>query len=690
MPEEVAAAAGRARATGARFWVIAQILAICAAIAALADLLLGWAGGYQVFVRIRPGYPAMVPETAVCILVLAIATLCLFRPSRSGPWQLAAQGGGVIVLLVLIAELTQPVRLSNFAPGDAMSAATTIGSLACALTLLIPLNASDRWMSIRSGLASVGACVVCIPVIGYLFNAEALFANPVYTSMALHTALGLLCVLFALVMAAPQHGWIALVLAGENGSVMLRRLLPVIILGPLVLCGLALFATNQSVMSADFRLAVLAFAMILSIGLAAFHFAHRVNLTEQQNATTREALRRSERLRQNSELAIVQAQKVEALGQLVGGVAHDFNNTLTVILGNLELIADEAEAESRVEYLNEAIDAANHAAHLTRQLLAYGRKSRLNPEPLILDKLIEPTLAMFGRLCPATIAIDRSLAAGHVVTEIDAVNFQQSLLNLLINARDAMPRGGHIQTSTSVVSLVSGQMEDFESDEPPVEGTYVKVTVLDDGNGMDAEVRRHASEPFYTSKPAGEGSGLGLSVVMGFCRQSNGGLQIESTAGAGTSVSMYFPVRDIVAPGGHPGPDQPDSERPTGAGVLLVDDEPGVTRVVARQLERDGHKVSIAINAEDALNHLARAKRLPDLVITDLVMPGPIQGHELARRIRDLYPMVRVVIMSGYESERQRRQMPWATDMPFLQKPIDRSMLRAVVASLLDSSRDDD
>ena len=217
MPEEVAAAAGRARATGARFWVIAQILAICAAIAALADLLLGWAGGYQVFVRIRPGYPAMVPETAVCILVLAIATLCLFRPSRSGPWQLVAQGGGVIVLLVLIAELTQPVRLSNFAPGDAMSAATTIGSLACALTLLIPLNASDRWMSIRSGLASVGACVVCIPVIGYLFNAEALFANPVYTSMALHTALGLLCVLFALVMAAPQHGWIALVLAVITG-----------------------------------------------------------------------------------------------------------------------------------------------------------------------------------------------------------------------------------------------------------------------------------------------------------------------------------------------------------------------------------------------------------------------------------------------------------------------------------------
>ena len=465
---------------------------------------------------------------------------------------------------------------------------------------------------------------------------------------------------------------------------MTRYILPVIVLGPVFLVGLALWATRLQLLSPDLRAAFLTFAMIFTTSSAVLWFAHLTNRTERRANAMHARLREAERARQASELAMVRAQKVAALGKLVGGVAHDFNNTLTVILGNLELIEESGDTASQEIYVQEAIAASNQAAQLTRQLLAYGRKSRLDPAPTVLDDLVEPTLSMFRRVCPAHVAISASLDAPGAVVSLDVANFQQALLNILINARDAQPGGGAIRISTRVGPPEADRMIDQSEGELLREGTYVIITVEDDGPGMAPRDLSRAAEPFFTTKPPGEGSGLGLAVVSGFCRQSGGGLFIESPGTGGLRVSMAFPELPVAEEAPAAADDRAQQARCGGRRVILVvDDEEAVTRVMSRQLQLDGHAVRNAVNAERALEVL-EAGPTPDLVITDLVMPGRLQGHALAQEIARLYPAVKVLFMSGYESARAREGLEGLKGVPFLQKPIDRAALRAAVHAALE------
>lgn len=655
------------------------LLAFAAVVVALADLILGWTGGIDFFVRLRPDYPAMVPETASSILIGGIGTLCLYRPTRERIAQLC----GLVILLIVLAASIQPIRLATFRTDDAMSVATLFACLAVAGSLIIsPM--SSKWTGMAGlTLDTLGLAVVTIPLFGYLFNAESLFAAPFYTSMALHTALSFLCLLIALLLSQPNRGWVGVILSAEPGSRLLRRLLPLIVVGPPVLCILTLYATHLELVAPDFRLALLAFSMIALAGSSAIFFAHRVNLSERRIRETERSYLESERTRQASELAMARTQKVEALGQLVGGVAHDFNNTLTVILGNLELIADEPGNQGGGANVSEAIAAANHAAGLTRQLLAYGRKSRLEPEPHVPDELVKPTLVMFRRICPATITVSTDLQTPRAIAQIDSGNFQQALLNLLINARDALPSGGKIGVSTDIVLASVGELTGFADGIEMQEGAYVIVSVTDNGTGMDTATQSRATEPFFTTKATGEGSGLGLSMVAGFCHQSGGGLRLRSTPGGGTTIAMYFPLTGLIAARPPDETEQAEGPPASGAYILVVDDEEAVTRVIARQLEGDGHRVSVAFNASHALDEMDRSAEAFDLVITDLVMPGPMQGHDLARRILETHPDTKVILTSGYESESQRRNIPWAARLPFLQKPVDRRTLRRVVTETL-------
>lgn len=657
-------------------------LALGAGLVSICVLLLGWIAGSDALVRLMPAYPAMVPETATGIAIGAAATVSLFL-KRGGPFPPVS---AALILLIVGLAIVAPTRPDLFRETDAMSLATMIDFGLLAGAILQVWTGRRRGTSTRGECATAGLAVTTVPLLGYIFDASSLFGNPVYTAMALHTALCFAALFVALLLCAPQRGCVGVLLAPEHGSQLTRRILPVVTLAPVVLCAFALEATYREIVTADFRLALLATLMIASNAAAVIGFAHVTNRAERRSAAVAAALRESERARQASELATARAQKIEALGQLVGGVAHDFNNTLMVILGNLELLEEDPDPSTRKTYVSEAIDGARHAAHLTSQLLAYGRKSRLEPEIAILDDLMPDALTMFRRVCPANIDLVTDFDAGGARVRIDVDTLKQALLNLLINARDAMPDGGRITVETQRAHRDSAMVQGVQDTEMLPAGAYVSITVRDTGPGMTADVAARASEPFFTTKGVGEGTGLGLSMVAGFCRQSGGGLAISSREGHGAAVSMIFRehegeprsarVADSVT--------LPETER----SILIVDDDAHITRIMTRQLAPDGHIVRTAPDAESALAILANEAERPALVITDIVMPGPLQGHELAARIRRLYPDIALILMSGYDSASRREAQKAHKDMPFLQKPIDRATLRAAVASALDGRAD--
>ena len=644
---------------------------------AAAALLFGWTFGFPTFGRIVEGYPAMVPETALALLAGGTGTILSFASvSRVA----IAVSGAVVLALVLLTNTAHPFATVP-PPNDAMSVATSTSLLLLGAALMLDALAGawgERWARIA---CTLGLCLTSIPLIGYLFNAHALFSNSFYTQMALQTTLSLMALFLALQLVHPEEGWLGVLSAPEQGSAMLRRLLPFIVLGPILLCGLALYASRQDMVTPDLRAAALTFGIIFSTSAAAIYFAKLTNQSERAVQEANRLMIASELARREAEVSVLRAQKVTALGNLVGGVAHDFNNTLAVILGNLELLEASDDREQWLTYVREATAASKSAANLTQQLLAYGRKTRLRPERAGLDTLVGPTLAMFRRVCPASIVIETDLAAPGETVEVDVANFQQALLNILINARDSQPGGGRIRVSTGSRVLAEDKVVAAGDTEALTGGPFAVVTVQDDGPGMSAEVLARATEPFFTTKDVGEGSGLGLSVVSGFCLQSGGGLILDTGAARGLVASMLFPVVDMA----------PEPAAATAAGetaptgtvsILIVDDEVRVGTVIRRQLELDGHDVRVATDAAEALAILSDGP-LPDLVLTDLIMPGPMQGAALAVHIRKTYPSIRVLLMSGYESARMRVEAGAPEDVIFLQKPIERSMLRAAVREAL-------
>lgn len=533
---------------------LAAVLAAAALTVSGAVLALGWGAGMEGVARLHPSYPAMVPVTAAALAVAAIG--CLLRGARAPVWAPMITGGAIIVMLLARMNLVLPDAPGG--RGDAMSLGTQAALWLLAGGLLTP----DRGqIGGRTGglvgvvLATAGLAVVTVPLLGYLFDSAVLFNNPVFTKMAPHTAILLAALFVCLLLARPDLGWLSIVLARERGGEMARKLLPVVVLAPVALCGLALAATHANILNADFRLALLAFLMIVLTSTSVIVFAWVANRAEQNRAAMTEALRQSELARRESELAAAHAQKIEVLGQLVGGVAHDFNNVLAVIMGNLEMIEFGVDGDARKLCVQEAMDASGQAAHLTRQLLAFGRKSALRPVAIALDDGLEPSLAMFRRIAPPNITVELATGALGAWVSLDLVTFQQALLNLLINSRDAMPQGGRIRIATDRVALDAARADGFGGADPIGPGIYARVWVSDTGPGMDADTLARAQEPFFTTKEAGKGSGLGLTMVSGFCRRSGGASQIDSEVGHGVAVTLLFPC---IAP-----PEPPERSVPT-------------------------------------------------------------------------------------------------------------------------------
>ncbi len=367
-----------------------------------------------------------------------------------------------------------------------------------------------------------------------------------------------------------------------------------------------------------------------------------------------------------------QSQKMEALGQLTGGIAHDFNNLLTVVVGGLDIIAKRASDEKLKAYAENALAAAERGARLTGQLLAFSRVQRLEARPTHVAPLIQNMRPLLRNVLGPGIEKRFDLDEELVPIMADPTQLEVAVLNLAINARDAMPEGGTLSFATRILRITN----DPELDN----GRYIELTISDTGTGMSEDVAARAFEPFFTTKEVGKGTGLGLSMVYGMARQSGGTARIESAPGAGTAVKMYFRAAEAEAAEapGAAGETSDTKGRRKRASVLVIDDDPDVREFIAATLEDHGYRVRQASNGEQGLAEVDRER--PDLVVLDFVMPG-LSGSDVASRILEDEPNQPILFVSGYsETEAVKRVAPNA---PLLAKPFRSDALDKAVRSAL-------
>ena len=408
----------------------------------------------------------------------------------------------------------------------------------------------------------------------------------------------------------------------------------------------------------------------------------------EQLAMANQALEVQIEQREKVEEALRQSQKMEAIGQLTGGVAHDFNNLLQVILGNLERLgrrrpggSPAAAAEHRL--IEAASRAAGRAATLTQRLLAFSRRQPLTPKSLDLNRLMAGLLDLLGRTLGEAIRVETVLAGGLWRVFADENQLENALLNLAVNARDAMPQGGHLTLETQNARLDEAYARTHQEVRA---GDYVMVSVSDTGVGMTKEVLARAFDPFFTTKDIGQGTGLGLSQVYGFVRQSGGHVRIDSAPGLGASIKLYLPrffeldALDIPAPA--PAPQPVPLGNPHEA-ILVVEDEDDVRNFTRDTLRELGYDVREAANGPAALDALERNPRLR-LLFTDIGLPGGLNGRQLADEVRRRWPGIRVLLTTGYTRDAMVRQGRLDPGVELLIKPFTEADLARKIREVLD------
>jgi two-component system cell cycle sensor histidine kinase/response regulator CckA len=384
--------------------------------------------------------------------------------------------------------------------------------------------------------------------------------------------------------------------------------------------------------------------------------------------------------RRRLEERLTRAERMEAIGQLAGGVAHDFNNLLTAISGAGHLLlADFVEGDPRRDDAAAVLDATERGAQLVRQLLAFGRRQRLQPVVVDLTGLVAELTPMLRRLIGEHIELRQVAADDLGLVRADPGQLEQVVMNLAVNGRDAMPDGGELIIETANVELD----EHYARTHPELTpGPYVLLAVGDTGKGIDEETWEHLFEPFYTTKPAHEGTGLGLATVYGIVRQSGGHIAVYSEPQFGTTFWIYLPR---VSEAARTMPPEPVSQMPIdpGARILLAEDEEAVRILTTRLLERMGHRVVAAASGGEALDLLAAAGEEGfDLLLTDVVMPG-LSGPELADRVRAEQPGIRVLLMSGYAGRMIEERGLGEGGLPLLEKPFSAAALSEAIREAL-------
>lgn len=422
--------------------------------------------------------------------------------------------------------------------------------------------------------------------------------------------------------------------------------------------------------------------MMVGLGILALHQARR-------EALAHALLRHEAARRQSTELALRQAQKMEAVGRLTGGIAHDFNNLLTAIIGNVELaLRRNSSEDTRVANSLSAIrQASMRAATLVQRLLTFSRQHPQEIKVVNVNRLVTEMSEILHRAIGETVRVETVLASGLWKTALDPNQLESAVLNLAVNARDAMPNGGRLTIETSNAYLDDAYVR--QSGAEVEAGQFVLVAVSDTGSGMTADVRDRAFDPFFTTKPAGAGSGLGLSMVYGFVKQSHGHIQIYSEIGQGTSIKMYFPR--LSDPSAFPAWEDDAEPVAPGSGehsesILLVEDDPDVSRFVIDALSDIGYRVTHAATAAEALEKI---KGMPDiaLLFTDVVLPGGMNGRELANAVKETHPDLPVLFATGYTRNAIIHHGRLDSDVDLLTKPFTTEAMAKKVREVLDDKK---
>jgi hypothetical protein len=387
----------------------------------------------------------------------------------------------------------------------------------------------------------------------------------------------------------------------------------------------------------------------------------------------------TERLKATEE-ALRQSQKMEAVGQLTGGIAHDFNNLLTGIVGSLDLLQirlNQGRTDNVARYIDAAMISANRAAALTHRLLAFARRQPLIPKGVDVNQLIVSLEDLLRRTIGETIDLKIVAADDLWCTLCDPNQLESALLNLAINARDAMPEGGKLAISTA-----NARLDGVTADTPALPpGDYICIAVTDTGTGMSAEVAARAFDPFFTTKPIGQGTGLGLSMIYGFARQSNGHATIDSRLGEGTSIRLYLPRYQggVAAP--HRSAARASEHAASGETVLVVEDEPIVRGVILEMLQDQGFRTLEAVDGPSGLR-LLRSRARIDLLVTDVGLPG-LTGRQLADQARETRPGLKILFMTGYAESAAISQGFLQPGMEMITKPFELDNLSRKIRSMV-------
>ncbi len=681
-----------------------KVFGWCSAVLALAlglGVLLGWIAGVPEAVTIRPGLAGMAPVTAACFVVsgLSLAAWKLDW-TRTGRWLAMLLLTMALAVLAGYAatgrDVLNPFLGNRLAVPGGVIVGITARATACgflllgaALAVLDVETQTQRLVLLISGAA--GLLLSGLALLGYAYGVEGLYAVRFYSTVALHTASGLFVLYLACLVHKPERGWAAVLASARPSGTATRVQLLLTLLVPLLAGTVLLHALRRGEIAPSFALAALV-ALSSIPQMARIFFDGRMldrldmelrGAADRQRQLSEELEERVQARTaelQTSEDALRQSQKMEAVGQLTGGLAHDFNNLLTGIIGSLELLQSRV-VQGRLagieRYGQTALDAAMRAASLTHRLLAFSRRQTLDPKPIDVNALVEGLGELLRRTIGPQVTLRTVLAPGLWLTLLDPNQIENALLNLAINARDAMPEGGLLTIETRNETL------DTAAEDGLASGQYVALSVGDTGAGMAPETIRRAFDPFFTTKPIGEGTGLGLSMVYGFVQQSGGRVRIASQVGQGTTVRIILPRHC-----GQPADLADVAPLPAAAGdgqgrtVLVVDDEPSVRMLVSDVLDDLGYTV---IEAEDGRGGLEilRSGRRVDLLISDVGLPGGMNGRQMADAGRILRPGLKVLFITGYAETAALGEGHLSGGMQVLTKPFAMGTLAERVGALV-------
>ena len=674
-----------------RFSLLACVLAALAACAAV----MGYAFDSTAPITIAAGLKGMSLPTALSLMLLsgAVASFASPRARLARPFAAAAAliGATVVLSYALFGADVLSAAAQRAVFGSAVA---NLGRTSPATALCILLVACATWFRrVRPGvsdpIAGAATAISGIALMGYAYGVEDLYRIPIFNTMAVNTAASLFALALATMAADPASGW-ARVIAHrpDRGEAYARRLLGFVVLAP-VTGEILVKATSHGLIGFGAAMAVLVAALAIPLAWLALRDgrvrmsldAERRRRIDLQAGLAAELERRLAEKMTQLEIEVAErakaeeiahrSQRMEAVGRLTGGIAHDFNNLLQALSGNVAIIQRGLpEGDKLRRFADNAEKAVKKGAKLTGQLLTFSRSQRLSLRPVLLRAVIQDSCELIGQSLGPQVSLETHVPVEALWAIGDAQQLELALVNLALNARDAMPRGGTVRISAGVSPPPPGKAD----------GRFVSVRVADNGEGMSPEVASRAGEPFYSTKAQGKGTGLGLAQVFGFARQCGGDVLITTALGAGAIVEIILPAAEpgsLAVGEAQPAVDAPRSHG-VGRRVIVIDDDEAVRAVLARGLSDAGYDVAEAVDGPSGLA-LINA-RVPEVAVIDFMMPA-MTGAEVARRAQAAHPGLPVVFVTGYSDTLALDGIAGAT---VLKKPFDVEELLAAVKRAMD------